>query len=101
MDNLILPRPEGDGIDRRHLLHCMAWVGTGLVWGMSGGLATSRVFGQAAASEEKPAFTFVQISYSHLGFSRDPNKDVAATLQLAVDRINVLPDRRAFVSWGS
>jgi 3',5'-cyclic-AMP phosphodiesterase len=29
-----------EGIDRRGMLRCMAWVGTGLVWGVAGGIAT-------------------------------------------------------------
>ena len=78
--------PGGDGIGRRGMLKCMAWVGTGLIWGMSGGIATSRVFGQAPTV--KPTFTFAQISDSHLGFSRDPNKDVAGTLKKTIARIN-------------
>ena len=85
----------GDGIDRRGMLQCMAWVGTGLIWGVTGGVATSRVFGQAPAA--KPTFTFVQISDSHLGFARDPNQDVAATLKQTIARINALPEPPAFV----
>lgn len=88
-------QPSDDGIDRRGMLHCMAWVGTGLVWGMTGGIATSRVFGQASAG--KSSFTFAQISDSHLGFARDPNKDVASTLQQTVDKINALPEPPAFL----
>jgi 3',5'-cyclic-AMP phosphodiesterase len=87
--------PSDDGIDRRGMLKCMAWVGTGLIWGMTGGIATSRVFGQAAAA--KATFTFAQISDSHLGFSRDPNKDVAGTLKNTIARINDLPEPPAFV----
>jgi 3',5'-cyclic-AMP phosphodiesterase len=89
--------PEGDGIDRRGMLKCMAWVGTGLVWSVAGGLPTSRVFGQRAVSTVKPTFSFVQISDSHIGFSRDPNKDVAATLRQTIARINALPEPPAFV----
>src|SRR5436190_8840841 len=89
--------PEGDGIDRRGMLKCMAWVGTGLVWSMAGGLPTSRVFGQRAVSTVKPTFSFVQISDSHLGFARDPNKDVAGTLRQTIARINALPEPPAFV----
>jgi 3',5'-cyclic AMP phosphodiesterase CpdA len=84
-----------DGIDRRGMLKCMAWVGTGLVWGMSGGIATSRVFGQNSTA--KPSLSFVQISDSHLGFSRAPNKDVAGTLKQTITRINALPEPPAFV----
>ena len=86
-----------DGIDRRGMLKCMAWVGTGLVWSMAGGLASSRVFGQPAVAIVKPTFSFVQISDSHIGFSRDPNKDVAATLKQTIARINALPEPPAFV----
>jgi 3',5'-cyclic AMP phosphodiesterase CpdA len=84
-----------DGIDRRGMLKCMAWVGTGLVWSMTGGIATSRVFGQAPTV--KPTFTFAQISDSHLGFSRDPNRDVAGTLKQTIARINALPEPPAFL----
>lgn len=94
------PPPDaagGDGIDRRGLLHCMAWVGTGLLWGVSGGVAGSRALGQPGVPARKPTFTFAQISDSHLGFARDPNKNVADTLKLAVERINALPDAPAFV----
>jgi 3',5'-cyclic-AMP phosphodiesterase len=72
-----------------------AWVGTGLVWGVAGGIPTSRIFGQAPAV--KSTFSFVQISDSHLGFARDPNKDVAATLRQTIARINALPEPPAFV----
>ena len=92
-----LPPADGDGIDRRGMLRCMAWVGTGLVWEFGGGIATSRVFGQTAAAEKKPTFTFVQISDSHIGFARDPNKDVTGTLKQAMAGINALPEPPAFV----
>lgn len=85
-----------DGIDRRGMLTCMAWVGTGLVWEVTGGIASSRVLAQSPGPA-KPAFSFVQISDSHLGFARDPNRDVAATLAQAVARINALRERPAFV----
>jgi Icc protein len=96
-ENKIIQRelPTDDGIDRRGMLKCMAWVGTGLVWGMAGGVATSRLFGQSPAA--KSTFTFAQISDSHLGFSRAPNKDVAATLKQTIARINALPEQPAFV----
>lgn len=88
-------REPADGIDRRGMLRCMAWVGTGLVWSVGGGIATSRLLGQPATT--KPTFTFVQISDSHLGFAREPNKDVAGTLRQTVDRVNALAEPPAFV----
>ncbi len=84
-----------DGVDRRGMLKCMAWVGTGLVWSVAGGIVTSRIFGQH--SNAKPTFTFAQISDSHLGFSRDPNHDVAGTLKQTIARINALPEPPAFL----
>jgi 3',5'-cyclic AMP phosphodiesterase CpdA len=89
--------PGDDSIDRRGMLRCMAWVGTGLVWSMAGGVATSRVFGQEARAPAKATFSFVQISDSHLGFTRDPNKDVAGTLKQTIARINALPEPPTFV----
>lgn len=84
-----------DAIDRRGMLKCMAWVGTGLVWGVSGGIASSRVLGQGSAA--RPTFTFAQISDSHLGFARGAYKDVAATLRQTIARINALPEPPDFV----
>jgi 3',5'-cyclic AMP phosphodiesterase CpdA len=63
---------------------------------------TSRAFGadatpaggaadaDAAQAEEQKVFSFVQVSDSHIGFSKEINHDVAGTLQIAVDRINAL-----------
>ncbi|HZW31026.1 MAG TPA: metallophosphoesterase [Isosphaeraceae bacterium] len=84
---------EDDGVDRRGFLKCMAWTGTGLVWSVSGGILSSRVFGQELDRSVGSSFSFVQISDSHIGFAKEPNRDVAATLQTAVDRINALPER--------
>ncbi len=91
----IQQRSPSDEIDRRGMLKCMAWVGTGLVWSVSGGIATSTTF--AGTSSEKSSFTFAQISDSHIGFSREPNKDVAATLQETVAKLNSLATPPAFV----
>ena len=45
MEKHILHNHGKDGIDRRGMLQCMAWVGTGLLWTMSGGVLTSRAPG--------------------------------------------------------
>ena len=89
---------EGDGVDRRGFLGCMAWAGTGLVWTVSGGILSSRAFGQARDRSPAETFSFVQISDSHIGFGKDPYKQtVIATLQEAVARINALPRRPDFL----
>jgi 3',5'-cyclic AMP phosphodiesterase CpdA len=88
--------PAGDGIDRRGFLQCMAWVGTGVAWTMHGGVLTSRLLGQDSAKSAGD-FSFVQLSDSHLGFSRPPNMDVAGTLRKAVQKINDLTQPPSFV----
>src|SRR5438309_3488987 len=81
-----------DGVDRRGFLECMAWAGTGVLWSMSGGVLSSRLVGKEAHDRMLAGgeFSFVQISDSHIGFSKEANKDVTATLQVAVNRINEL-----------
>ena len=93
MDKRII-KPTDDGIDRRGFLNCMAWTGTGLVWTIAGGIATSHALGQELP---KGDLHFVQISDSHIGFNRPANPDVTGTLQIAVDRINAQQDTPAFV----
>src|SRR2546428_4833897 len=85
-----------DGIDRRGLLQCMAWAGTGVVWTVGSGLLSSRAFGQGMKSS-KGELHFVQISDSHMGFNRPANPDVGATLQATIDKINVLPEQPEFI----
>jgi 3',5'-cyclic AMP phosphodiesterase CpdA len=84
-----------DDIDRRGFLHCMAWAGTGVAWTMSGGVLSSRLFGQDSRKDTGD-FTFVQLSDSHIGFARPANPDVKGTLKRAVAKINALPQRPAF-----
>src|SRR5690348_16510315 len=77
----------------------MAWAGTGTIWTVNGGLLTSRAFGQTAQKDAGPAsgFSFVQISDSHIGFSKEANKDVTATLEEAIAKINALERTPDFV----
>src|SRR3954447_8427156 len=88
---------DQDRIDRRGFLQCMAWVGTAVVWNIgSGGILSSRALG-ADTIDPQPqptgGFSFAQISDSHIGFAKEPNKDVTGTLQLAVNRLNQLKAR--------
>ena len=79
-----------DGVDRRGFLSCMAWAGTGAFFLMEGGILRS----YALSTEERVAssgqLSFVQISDSHMGFSKAANPDVVGTLKTAVDKINAL-----------
>lgn len=85
-------RGNPDGIDRRGFLECMAWVGTGVLWAMQGGILRSTVFGNDDVMRGA-SFTFAQISDTHIGFTKEPNKDVVGTLQQTIARINQLPAR--------
>ncbi len=94
---------QNDGVDRRGFLKCMAWVGTGMLWTVGGGLLTSNILspseagagvGMAGAAGD---FSFVQISDSHIGFNKPANTDVVATLQKAIAKINALPQAPDFI----
>src|SRR5262245_12184763 len=89
-----------DGLDRRGFLECMAWAGTGMLWTVSGGLLGSTLLPSRAGAAEiaKGSFSFVQISDSHIGFSKEGiNTEVAATLKEAISRINALPHQPDFI----
>lgn len=91
---------DADGLDRRGFLECMAWAGTGMFWTVSGGLLGSTMLPSRARGAEmaKGSFSFVQISDSHIGFSKQGiNADVTATLKEAIARINALPQPPDFV----
>lgn len=100
MSDYITHDHSDDGIDRRGFLKCMAWAGTGMLWTISGGVPSSKLLGRVANPGAEVATSdlyFVQISDSHIGFSKAANHDVTATLQEAVGRINALPKRPAFL----
>ena len=86
---------DADGLDRRNFLSCMAWVGTGLIWTMSGGIPSSSRLG--AQLPKKGELFFMQISDSHIGFDKPANTDVTATLRAAIAQINALPAKPAFL----
>lgn len=96
MNEPSIPLENIDDIDRRGFLKCMAWAGTGVLFGIVGGVPKSinlssltKDGGKAAARlVQESSFSFVQISDSHIGFSKEANKDVLGTLRAAVDKIN-------------
>jgi plastocyanin len=97
--NFISHDASDDGIDRRGFLRCMAWAGTGVVWSMAGGVPTSIPLSRLPllTEEQRKSIFFAQISDSHIGFNKDANKDVTATLQDAAAKLNALPQNPAFV----
>jgi 3',5'-cyclic AMP phosphodiesterase CpdA len=85
------------GPNRRKVLECMTWVGTGVLWTVSGGVPHSLgLIDQALAAEPK-GFTFAQISDSHIGFDKPANPNAKGTLEEAIERIRALPQKPAFM----
>jgi len=82
-------------LDRRQVLKCMTWAGSGLLWTLSGGVPTSKIVGEAQAASS--AFSFIQISDSHIGFNKPANPDPSATLGEAVAKVKALHDKPAFM----
>ncbi|HEX3704470.1 MAG TPA: metallophosphoesterase [Vicinamibacterales bacterium] len=90
--------------DRRGFLKCMAWVGTGAVWTMTGGgvlkgmpLEAAARAGMAMGAPHGGGLRFVQISDSHIGFDKPANTDVTATLRAAIARIKAASEQPSFV----
>jgi Icc protein len=88
----------GPDIDRRGALECMIWAGTGMLWMLNGGVPSSISVGDArAADAAKGAFTFLQISDSHVGFDKPANPNALGTLQEAIAKINAMPVKPSFM----
>src|SRR5947199_5944137 len=97
--NHIVNDKSDDGVDRRGFLRCMAWAGTATAWGMAGGIPKSFAVSRLPflTETERKSIFFVQISDSHIGFNKEANKDVTATLTEAVAKVNALPQNPALV----
>src|ERR1700692_3978806 len=86
---------------RRNALNCLAYGGGGGRFAVSGGvftpidLAMAGTDKQAAARLGKPLF--VQISDTHIGFNKDANPDVNATLTQTIDLVNAMPEQTALI----
>lgn len=92
-----------DGLDRRGMLQCMGWAGTGALYMMGGGIASSIGLDAAMAkplygggSKVKP-FSFLQISDSHVGFDKPANPDARATFREAVAKVKALSVKPDFI----
>jgi Icc protein len=93
---------DDNDMDRRGFLQCMAWVGTGAMWTMAGGVLKGSPIEQAARGAARMSgmsggLRFAQISDSHIGFDKPANTDVTATLRAAVAKIKAAPEPPAFV----
>ena len=85
--------PNGPN-ERRRALQCMVWAGSAVLWTVAGGVPRSSLMGDAQAAEIDPrAFTFAQVSDSHIGFHAAANPDVAQTFHQAVKQVARLRGR--------
>jgi 3',5'-cyclic AMP phosphodiesterase CpdA len=86
-----------EGVSRRKALECMTWVGTGVLWTISGGVPHSLgLIDQALAADAK-GLTFLQISDSHIGFDKPANPNAKGTLEEAIERIKAIQTKPAFM----
>ena len=90
---------------RRYALKCLAYGGAGTLFTLSGGvltpvslaLAARDASGAAPVNASRGIPLFVQISDTHIGFSKDANPDVAGTLKTTIELVNAMPDRPAMI----
>jgi hypothetical protein len=86
---------------RRSALKCLAFGGAGTLFALAGGVFTPLGLAAAAADPRGTARLgkplFVQISDTHIGFNKEANPDVGATLTRSVDLVNALPEQPALV----
>lgn len=86
---------------RRNALKCLAFGGAGTLFALAGGVLTPIDVAMAAADPKQAASLgkplFVQISDTHIGFNKEANPDVVATLNHAIDEVNGLPAQPALI----
>ncbi len=88
----------GPEMDRRGALECMIWAGTGMLWTLGAGLPSSLALGDArAATAAVQGLSFLQISDSHVGFSKPANPDALGTLREAIAQVKAMPVKPSFL----
>ena len=84
-------------LSRRRLLACAPWAGTGVLWGLAGGVPYAAGLIGEASAQPAAGLTFLQISDSHIGFAKPVNPDPKVTLGEAIGRIAAMPVKPAFL----
>ena len=96
-----MPDPTSLPITRRGALKCLAFGGTGTLFALAGGVFTPIDLAVAASDRKDSASLgkplFVQISDTHIGFNKEANPDVAATLNRSIELVNALPEQPALI----
>jgi len=67
-----------------------------VLWTVAGGVPRSMDMAQAATLPGSTGFSFLQISDSHVGFSKPANPNALGTLQEAVGKIKAMPRQPSF-----
>lgn len=93
--------PTDNSLSRRNMLQCMSWAGTGALFSLSGGVAASKTLETALGMPKNQAtsgaLSFVQISDTHIGFSKAANPDPLGTLRETIVKVKALPQQPDFV----
>ena len=76
---------EKTGLNRRKVLECMTWAGTGVLWTVAGGVPRSLGIIDEALAAGSGKLAFLQISDSHVGFEE------------AIGKVKSLPVQPAFM----
>ena len=88
---------------RRQALRCMAYGGVGTLFALSGGvftpidLAMARAYDDSKEGKALGKPLFVQLSDSHIGFTKEANPDVAGSLTQTIDLVNGMPVAPALI----
>src|SRR3954470_16387863 len=89
--------PDHKGVNRRKVLECMTWAGTGILWTVAGGVPRSLGLVDEAMAQGAGPLTFLQISDSHMGFDKPANPNVNGTLEEAIGKIKAMPAKPSFM----
>ena len=96
-----MPSDPENIASRRHALKCLAYGGAGTLFTLAGGVLTpvnlAFAAGKSSGKDGGGIPLFVQISDTHIGFSKDANPDVAGTLKTTIELVNAMPDRPAMI----
>jgi 3',5'-cyclic AMP phosphodiesterase CpdA len=88
-------------VSRRQALKCMAYGGAGTLFVLAGGVLTPVGLAEATADRASVAALgkplFVQLSDTHIGFNKEANPDVGATLTQSIALVNALPVQPALI----
>jgi 3',5'-cyclic AMP phosphodiesterase CpdA len=90
-----------DSPSRRKAIGCLAFGGAGTLFVLAGGVFTPLDLAAAAGDPDRVGRLgrplFVQLSDTHIGFNKEANPDVTATLSRAIDLVNAMPETPSLI----